>query len=82
MPNKVVHLSDEAHAEAKHHCDKLGVKMSDWVADLIMKTVADQKTAAAIPQGAEPVTKKKLETLDNEPSDVAERAPFWASQEA
>ena len=37
--SKVVHLSDDAHNLAKDYCTKLGVKMSDWVADLIIRAI-------------------------------------------
>ena len=37
--SKVVHLSDDAHNLAKDYCSKLGVKMSDWVADLITRSI-------------------------------------------
>ena len=33
--SKVVHLSDDAHNNAKAFCKEHGLKMSDWVASLI-----------------------------------------------
>ena len=42
--SKVVHLSDEAHDKAKLYCKKRGLKMSDWVAQLIDATVDGDET--------------------------------------
>jgi len=37
--SKVIHLSDSAHNAAKNFCKQHGLKMSDWVADLIADAV-------------------------------------------
>jgi len=37
--SKVIHLSDSAHNAAKNFCKLHGLKMSDWVADLIADAV-------------------------------------------
>lgn len=42
--SKVVHLSDEAHQQAKVFCKERGLKMSDWVATLIHGAIADGRT--------------------------------------
>ncbi len=39
--SKVVHLDDEAHALAKEHCQNHGLRMSDWVAELIEKAISE-----------------------------------------
>ena len=39
--SKVVHLDDEAHALAKEHCQNQGLRMSDWVAELIEKAISE-----------------------------------------
>lgn len=38
--SKVIHLSDEAHHEAKEYCKVHGLRMSDWVAELIKAALA------------------------------------------
>lgn len=49
--SKVVHLSNDAHAVAKKHCQAAGMKMSEWVAALIAHAtrpaVAPPKQASA-----------------------------------
>ncbi len=42
--SKVVHLSDDAHNKAKAFCKQHGLKMSDWVADLITEAVVTGRT--------------------------------------
>ena len=37
--SKVIHLSDQAHNNAKNFCKQHGLKMSDWVADLIVDAI-------------------------------------------
>ena len=46
--SKVVHLSDDAHAQAKDFCRVKGLKMSDWVAGLICQAIE----AGSEPAGA------------------------------
>jgi len=58
--SKVVHLSDDAHNLAKDYCTKLGVKMSDWVADLIIRAITGtlpnpRPAQAATPAPIKPV---------------------------
>ena len=54
--SKVVHLSDDAHNLAKDYCTKLGVKMSDWVAELIVRSITGT-TPTARPAQAAPTPK-------------------------
>ncbi len=51
--SKVVHLSDEAHKQAKEYCKSLGFRMSDWVADLILTKLAELRAAQAEPEEVE-----------------------------
>lgn len=39
--SKVIHLSDDAHNKAKAFCKEQGLKMSDWVAALIAREIAN-----------------------------------------
>ncbi len=39
--SKVIHLSDNAHNAAKAFCKQHGLKMSDWVADLIADAITN-----------------------------------------
>lgn len=45
--SKVVHLSDQAHHRAKAFCQKSGMKMSEWVAQLIDHAVVDGPIGAS-----------------------------------
>ncbi len=92
--SKVVHLSEEAHAEAKTFCKARGLKMSDWVASLIIDAVSGKPGAPqvekAIPtpvpvvRAASSSRKKLLPRLDGPreliDEDIPELSapPFWA----
>ncbi len=52
--SKVIHLSNEAHQQAKEYCNKHSLKMSDWVADLIIATVAGGAPKPARPAAPSP----------------------------
>ncbi len=41
--SKVIHLSDHAHNNAKNFCKQNGLKMSDWVADLIADAIINNR---------------------------------------
>ena len=85
--SKVVHLSDEAHHKAKEFCREHGLKMSDWVANLI--DMAIEHGVGAVPLAENNVRalvqrKKTLESMD-EPQPTADDGlpvyaapPFWA----
>ncbi len=48
--SKVVHLSDEAHTAAKNFCKQHGLKMSDWVAELIGDAIVNKRVSpSAVP---------------------------------
>lgn len=88
--SKVVHLSDDAHNNAKQFCREHDLKMSDWVATLINLAVRGEKLSAA----ASIVAAANLRTLVEkkklvEPSDIPSQTdaeglpvysapPFWA----
>lgn len=71
---KVVHLTDDAHDQAKAYCQKHGLNMKEWVAQLIDKGIA-QVTRL-------PIDKKKLETCESEGEpEPYNRPPFWTGQQ-
>ncbi len=77
MSSKVVHLSAEAHAQARGHCQKHHLKMSHWVAGLIAQGCAQSDDPAW-------VARRVLPRMD-EPEDRADARdpafaapPFWA----
>jgi hypothetical protein len=90
--SKVVHLSDDAHKQAKVFCREKGLKMSDWVATLIGEAIAkghtDAKVRTLVPK------KRILERLETKsqlqpPAQAAAaeedvpayaRPPFWANK--
>lgn len=41
--SKVIHLSDQAHNAAKAFCRQHSLKMSDWVADLILDAINNNR---------------------------------------
>lgn len=57
--SKVIHLSNEAHQKAKEYCTRHGLKMSDWVADLIIATVVAGDAPKPARQSAPPVSTAK-----------------------
>lgn len=88
--SKVVHLSDDAHNNAKQFCREHALKMSDWVATLINLAVRGEKLSAAASIVAAAnmrtmVEKKKLAQPSDTPSQtdvdgspVYSAPPFWA----
>jgi hypothetical protein len=79
MSTKVVHLSAEAHAQARLHCQKHNLKMSHWVAGLIAHGCAQEDDAAwvsrkVLPRMAEP--EAEPHAAGNGPAFAA--PPFWA----
>ena len=85
--SKVVHLSNEAHADAKLWCKARGLKMSDWVGSLILEAIAaevKEEEVAPVEETQAP-RKKALPRLDeqsqagNDGTPVYSQPPFWAS---
>ncbi|MEZ4270672.1 MAG: hypothetical protein R3C68_04335 [Myxococcota bacterium] len=88
--SKVVHLSNEAHAEAKEFCKEHTLRMSDWVAGLIRQAIdarqVDMPQATpSIERGVVP-KKRPLKRLDERPQPQNEDStmpayampPFWS----
>lgn len=90
--SKVIHLSDDAHAKAKAFCREHGLKMSDWVANLIDSAMqGGEVTPIVVPQQSEEsnvralVQKKKVLEAYEEQSQAPDDGlpayaapPFWA----
>ena len=88
--SKVVHLSNDAHAEAKVFCKARGLKMSDWVGSLILEAISAQTQEevepAPVPVQEVPAVprKKKLPEMDDtvqsadDGTPVYAQPPFWA----
>ena len=68
--SKVVHLSADAHARAKLHCKSQGVRMSDWVAELIEKAL--EAPVAVLQERAPLNQRKQLPRLDQEQATDSE----------
>ena len=60
--SKVIHLSDRAHHHAKVHCQRGGLKMSEWVAQLIDQAVNGDSLPAA------PASQMRVASSANIPS--------------
>ncbi len=86
--SKVVHLSNEAHAQAKVYCKSRGLKMSDWVGALIIEAISENEEAKQPEPQVEPTAprKKKLPKTDDtiqsteQGVPVYSHPPFWAKQ--
>ena len=86
--SKVVHLSNEAHAQAKVYCKSRGLKMSDWVGALIIEAISENEEAKQPEPQVEPTAprKKKLPKTDDTVQSteqgvpVYSQPPFWAKQ--
>lgn len=82
--SRVVHLSNEAHQQAKEYCNEHGLRMSDWVAELIAAAVQTQESKRPATSVNEDLPRKKPLTKITESSDEAAlsayaRPPFWAT---
>ncbi|MEM6532362.1 MAG: hypothetical protein AAF654_07050 [Myxococcota bacterium] len=85
MSTKVVHLSTDAHALAKKHCKENGLKMSDWVANLIRQAISESKKETIANNVRDLVPQKKRVAPSPSVSEEQEvpawaQPPFWASR--
>lgn len=85
MSTKVVHLSTDAHSLAKKHCKEHGLKMSDWVANLIRQAVSDAKKETIANNVRDLVPKKRVEADESSVAQKEEvpawaQPPFWAQR--
>ena len=84
--SKVVHLSDDAHNKAKDFCKERGLRMSDWVANLIEAAIASERPAPLPDRpGVMPVAKRRdLRRPDDHANQdfesVYSAPPFWAAR--
>ncbi|MEL6545173.1 MAG: hypothetical protein AAFQ82_11155 [Myxococcota bacterium] len=77
MSTKVVHLSTDAHSLAKKHCKENGLKMSDWVANLIRQAVSEAKKETITNNVRDLVPKKRVDA-DEIKAEEKEEVPAWA----
>jgi|GEM_PF-3889488 len=71
---KVVHLSDELHAQIRAYCEALETTMKEWVE-------ATLKTAIAQPPARMPVKTKPVVEFEQETDDeLWNRPPFWTQR--
>jgi hypothetical protein len=61
--SKVIHLSEQAHNNAKNFCKQHALKMSDWVADLIADAIVNNRvnprsgvSSSSVPRAAPPAS--------------------------
>ncbi len=66
----VIHVSNEAHAAVKAHCERLGVLQKVWASRALIDAVRREGPL-------QPVKKRKLKTYETQETDVLERPPFW-----
>lgn len=74
--SKVVHLSNAAHQRAKDFCQIKGLRMSDWVADLIANAIAAD--SASERPGLGIVGRRPLRRLEESRSHQEEAVPVYA----
>ncbi len=77
MSTKVIHLSTDAHTLAKKHCKEHGLKMSDWVANLIRQAISESKEETITSNVRNFVSKKRV-AVPSSLEDQVEEVPAWA----
>lgn len=77
MSTKVVHLSTDAHALAKKHCKENGLKMSDWVANLIRQAISEAKKES-IANNVRELNPPKKPVSVSPVIDAEQQVPAWA----
>lgn len=91
MSTKVVHLSTDAHTLAKKYCKEHGLKMSDWVANLIRQSISEARKEAVadnvrdfVPKkrvdAAAPVVVSAVEEVVRDEVPAWAQPPFWAQR--
>lgn len=80
MAEKVVHIPDDVHEQAKAFCKKNHIHMRDWVSSLIEEGI---ENVIRFPlNGPQPVKKKDLPKTEGRSSDTEafEQPPFWGNR--
>lgn len=92
MSNKVAHVTDEAHALAMKYCADNGMRMKEWVSDLILKSIDGRALPVEKPEPevklrpvvkTEPVKKvarRSIHGVQETGDEPWSRPPFWASE--
>ncbi|RYF11105.1 MAG: hypothetical protein EOO40_03925 [Deltaproteobacteria bacterium] len=84
--SKVIHLSDDAHNQAKAFCKTHGLKMSDWVAGLIDAAIGGESLSGTSSKVLAMVPKKKMVeppaagVAMGDELPVYAAPPFWAAK--
>lgn len=78
MSTKVVHLSTDAHTMAKEYCKARGLKMSDWVANLIRGAVSETRKETVVNNVRDLVPKKNGAGNNPTPQVDENGTPAWA----
>lgn len=80
--SKVIHLNDDSHVRAKLFCKEHGLRMSEWVAQLIDEAISQNKSE---PDTRATVSSRKpLKRLNDRPQTSSDgqpvyaQPPFWA----
>lgn len=81
MPGKVLHISDELHAQIRAYCANKGIRISDWAEEAVSQAFLtylekDRPRVAVVK-----VEKRDLQPLIQEEPHAGPRpwelAPFW-----
>jgi hypothetical protein len=83
--SRVVHLSNDAHQQAKEFCNRRGLRMSDWVGELIASAVTKETPAMALVETAPSAPtslaakKKPLTVIEDTPQCTSDGLPLYAA---
>jgi hypothetical protein len=77
--SKVVHLSDEAHRQAKDFCDRHGLRMTDWVANMIRREIALGDPAQRQSHLAHVQRSKPMQVYDDRRGAAEDGVPAYAA---
>jgi hypothetical protein len=85
MSGKVIHIDADTHRIAKLFCEKNELRMSNWVADLIIEAIVNNKTFV---KSVGPITRPvpvpmrepELAPPEKPQEDPWIKDPFWAQK--
>lgn len=72
--DKMIHVTDAAHAAVRRHCKTKGVRVKDWASRNLLDAVARGRDGIEIVPSAIP--QEPVETTDHDAVPWA-RPPFW-----
>ena len=80
MPNKVIHVPDTIHRQAKAFCKQHGLQMSAWVSDLILRALGIDPESDPVPVKRGKPLSRLTDSGNGEEAGADE--PFWSGKHA